>query len=87
MELRPRQDAAAAVPWVDPTGDDPPPPILFTGSEPDEEMIAALRAAPAIAGPLGCAGKEPRTTYFKRARECTDADLNQVKIYEYEAGS
>ena len=44
---------------------------------------------PAIAGPLGCAGKEPRTTYFKRARECTDADLNGVKIYsyEYEAGS
>ena len=49
MELRPRQDAAAAVSWVEPTGDDPPSPILFTGSEPDEEMIAALRAAPAIA--------------------------------------
>ena len=27
-----------------------------------------------------------RTTYFKRARECTDSDLNGVKLYEYEAG-
>jgi len=36
---------------------------------------------------LGCAGKDARTTYFKRARECADADLNGVKIYEYEAGS
>ena len=45
------------------------------------------RSATAIAGPLGCAGKEMRTTYFKRARECTDSDLNGVKLYEYEAGS
>jgi len=29
-------------------------------------------------------GKEMRMTYFKRARECTDSDLNSVKLYEYQ---
>ena len=54
---------------------------------PSRPSSLVRRAATAIAVPLGCAGKEMRTTYFKRARECTDSDLNGVKLYEYEAGS
>lgn len=54
---------------------------------PSRPSSLVRRAATAIAGPVGFAGKEMRTTYFKRARECTDSDLNGVKLYEYEAGS
>lgn len=55
----------------------------FGPHDPHDPLGTHRTAASPRLRPLVCAGKEMRMTYFKRARECTDSDLNSVKLYEY----
>ena len=60
--------------------------LLLLGEEPPERWQDA-HGQPGFIKKLTCRetiGKERRVTYFRKGRECQDADLNNVKLYEYE---